>query len=71
MLYAKSTAYLANALQKLGMCVTVVKLDCLDLGQVEQVTHELIVGNSLWECRLGDQFQGLIVQVVVDVVAQQ
>ena len=42
-------AYLPNALQKLGVCITVVELDRLDLGQVEKVTHKLIVGNSLWE----------------------
>lgn len=49
----------------------VVQLDRTDTAEVVHVTSNLVVVRRFGECAFRDQFVGLVVKIIVQIVAQQ
>jgi predicted GNAT family N-acyltransferase len=62
---------LPNGLQKVLVRCRILQLNGLDATQIVEVTGPLVVASQLRENRLGHQLVCLVIQMVVQIVAQQ
>ena len=62
---------LSDGLHESAVGVGVFELDGLDLTSVVEISDELVVRFVLGEVGLGDQVEGALVVLVVEVVSQQ
>jgi hypothetical protein len=60
---------LPEALNETGLSLGVLKLYSLDLSDVVQVPGILVVRALLWEGRLGNKTAGLLIEVLLQVAA--
>ena len=62
---------LAQRLHQVLVRLGVLELDGFDAAGVEEVASPLVVGRLRRKCRLGDQLERLVVQVVLKIAAQE